>query len=140
MDAAFPLSVEEGRSKVEEVCVYEEEMIRDVGQIDWLQRLAKWRTVFAGWQLGTRDKTDPECQAVRDHRELSLILRAEVNTLAQLMIEKGVFTSGEYDAQLQKEAKILCEHYEKQFPGFKATDIGLQIDSRAEQTTKQWRP
>lgn len=34
--------------------------------VDWLQRLGKWRTVFASWQLGTRSKNDPEAQAVRD--------------------------------------------------------------------------
>lgn len=125
---------------MEEVCVYEDkEVTRDVEQIDWLQRLAKWRTVFAGWQLGTRDKADPECQAVRDHRELSLLLRAEVSALVQLLVEKGVFTSGEYDAQLQEEAKILCDHYEKRFPGIKANDMGLEIDS-TEQTMKHWRP
>jgi hypothetical protein len=32
-----------------------------------LQKLAKWRLIFAGWQLGTRLKGDPECDAVRDH-------------------------------------------------------------------------
>lgn len=44
-----------------------------MNEIDWLrkiksggnlqttssQRLAKWRTIFAGWQLGTRDKAEP---------------------------------------------------------------------------------
>ena len=35
-------------------------------------RLTKWRSVFAGWQLGTRAKGDPECDAVRDHREVTI--------------------------------------------------------------------
>ena len=32
-----------------------------------LNVLAKWRTLLAGWQLGTRPKGDPECDAVSDH-------------------------------------------------------------------------
>jgi hypothetical protein len=39
-----------------------------------LERLAKWRTLFAGWQLGTRPKGEPESDAVRDHREATLML------------------------------------------------------------------
>jgi hypothetical protein len=30
-----------------------------MSDIDWLNRLAKWRTVLAGWQLGTRGSDDP---------------------------------------------------------------------------------
>jgi hypothetical protein len=59
-----------------------------------LNILTKWRTIFAGWQLGTRPKGDPECDAVRDHRELSMILRAEVTAFTGLLREKGVFTDG----------------------------------------------
>jgi hypothetical protein len=49
-----------------------------------LNRLTKWRNVFVGWQLGTREKGDPEGDAVRDHREQSIILRAEVTALTGL--------------------------------------------------------
>lgn len=38
-----------------------------------LNRVTKWRSIFTGWQLGTRAKGDPEGDAVRDHRELSII-------------------------------------------------------------------
>src|SRR5438067_1656730 len=38
-----------------------------------LNRLTKWRSVFCGWQLGTRSSTDPEAQAVRDHREATML-------------------------------------------------------------------
>ncbi len=31
-----------------------------------LNRLAKWRLVLAGWQLGAVDEHGPECAAVRD--------------------------------------------------------------------------
>lgn len=59
----------------------------DVNRI--LQKLCKWRSVFAGWQLGTRPDTDAECQAVRDHREVTMLMRAELSALTALLIEKG---------------------------------------------------
>lgn len=106
-----------------------------------LNRLAKWRTVFAGWQLGTRPQTDPECQAVRDHREATMLLRVEVNALAGLLIAKGVFTPDEWDGQLRNEAELLNRAYEERFPGFRATDEGLTMDvTRAAETMKGWKP
>jgi hypothetical protein len=106
-----------------------------------LQRLAKWRMVFAGWQLGTRLKGDPECDAVRDHRELSILTRAEVNTLTRLMIDKGIFTDDEFETQLAEEAEWLSNSYEEKFPGCKATDDGIAMDvDRVTETMKGWRP
>src|SRR5258707_8554059 len=45
-----------------------------------LNRLTKWRTHYAGWQLGTRAKGDPESDAVRDHRELTMLLRVDLTS------------------------------------------------------------
>lgn len=63
-------------------------------------RLTRWRTLFAGWQLGTRPKGDPECDAVADHRELSVLLRAEVTALTGLLL-----TATDYG--LQMDARVL---------------------------------
>jgi len=105
-----------------------------------LNRLAKWRTVFAGWQLGTRAKGDPECDAVRDQRELLLLLRAEMNALTTLCLEKRLFTAEDWDAAVAKEADILNESLSQRFPGFRATSVGLEMDSKvAAETTKGWR-
>jgi len=110
-------------------------------KIDWLNRLGKWRSVFAGWQLGTRPDTDPECQAVRDHREVTMLLRAENNALLALLVRKRVFNEQEFNEQLQQEARYLCESYEMRFPGFKATDHGLEVNPvKAQQTTRNWKP
>lgn len=109
--------------------------------INWIERMGKWRTVFAGWQLGTRPKGDPECDAVRDHRELTMALRAEVNAQTQLLIKKGVFTAEEYGVQVQEEAKHLCEAFERRFPGCRATDDGLVLNAHIwKDTTRGWRP
>lgn len=106
-----------------------------------LNRLAKWRTVFAGWQLGTRPKGDPESDAVRDHREATILHRAELSAFANLLIAKGVFTREEFAEALVAEAAELEAMYEKRFPGVKATDYGLNIDAQTfAETTKGWRP
>jgi len=108
---------------------------------DSLNRLAKWRSVFAGWQLGTRPKGDPESDAVRDHREVTLLLRAEVNALTKLLTDKGTFTIEEFKTQLTEEADYLSAAMEKKFPGMKATDTGIQMDTQiACETMKSWKP
>ena len=60
-----------------------------------INRLAKWRMLLTGWQRGTRPMDDPEAQAVRDHREATLILRAEMNAIARLFINCGLITREE---------------------------------------------
>ncbi len=92
-----------------------------------LNKLAKWRTVLAGWQLGTRPTTDGETRAVRDHREATLLLRAEVTALTGLLIEKGIFTIEEFDAALEVEATELDAAFARKFPGFTATDNGITM-------------
>ena len=99
--------------------------------LKYVNRLAKFRVMFAGWQLGTRSKGDPESDAVRDHREATLIARAELSALANLMIAKGVITKTEYAMQIEIEAQELIKMLEKRYPGFTATDDGLIIDASA---------
>jgi hypothetical protein len=106
-----------------------------------LNKLAKWRSVFAGWQLGTRPKGEPECDAVRDHREATIIMRAEVTALLCILIEKKICTDQEFAAALEKEATLLNQAYERRFPGFKTSQYGVDIDVRlAQETTKGWKP
>lgn len=106
-----------------------------------LNRLAKWRTIFTGWQLGTRSSTDPEAQAVRDHRELTILMRAELNALVQMLVAKQVFTVQEFTDQLDIEAEHLSKQYEHKFPGCRATDIGIDIDvAKFAETSAHWRP
>lgn len=108
-----------------------------------LNRLAKWRSHFAGWQLGTRAKDDPEAQAIRDHREVSILLRVEVSALAVLLTKKGVISRAEWEAALEREADTLGRAFEQRWPGVRATDDGLAYDLRRverEGWMKGWRP
>lgn len=105
-----------------------------------LNKLSKWRGVFASWQLGTRSGDDAETRAVKDHRELSIMLRAEVNAITGLLVEKGVFTTEEFQRALLKEARQLDADYEKFFPGFFTSDTGIVINvEEAAKTTANWR-
>lgn len=105
-----------------------------------LNVLTKWRVLFTGWQLGTRPKGDPEGDAVRDHRELTILLRAEVTAFTALLREKGVFTEDEWLAALEREANLLAKDYEHRFPGVTATEVGLHMDKRVLPWMKGWKP
>lgn len=108
---------------------------------DAIQRLCKWRSVFAGWQLGTRLADDPECKAVKDHREVTILLRVEVNALTQLLLAKRVITAEEFTRQLAEECEYLNTAYERKFPGMKAELDGIHYElPRAAETMKGWRP
>jgi hypothetical protein len=106
-----------------------------------LNRLCKWRVLLAGWQLGTRPKGDPECDAVRDQREKLLLLRAEVTTLTRLLAEAGIFTLDRYDTVLAEEADALNAIFSERFPGIHATDTGLVMEPvKAAETMRGWKP
>lgn len=105
-----------------------------------LNRITKWRTVFAGWQLGTRSKSDPECQAVKDHRELSILTRLEISAFTKLLVQKGIITVEEFQEAMIEEADLLEKDYERKFPGIKAADDGITYDRRAIETMRNWKP
>jgi hypothetical protein len=100
-----------------------------------LQRLTKWRTFFASWQLGTRSDTDGETKAVKHHREATILLRAEASALVGLLVSKGVFTEEEFKAALETEAGLLARDFERSFPGFRTSDTGLHMDMPAAYAT-----
>lgn len=93
-----------------------------------LNRLAKWRRMFALWHFAGQDlKGHPSYDAMTDLREVVIIMRAELSAMTQLMVKKGVFTQAEWDAQMAVECVHLQVAYEKLFPGIKAYDMGLEF-------------
>lgn len=105
-----------------------------------INRVCKWRTVFTSWQLGTRSKEDPEAQAVRDHRELSILLCCECGALANVLITKGIVSQEELARKVAEEAAHLNLVYEQKFPGFTAHDCGISMKlPEAAETMKGWR-
>jgi hypothetical protein len=67
-----------------------------------LNRLAKWQAI--------------------DQREKTIVLRAEVSALTGLLAAKGVFTSEEWLAALEREADLLSRDYELRFPDVRASE------------------
>lgn len=64
---------------------------------EMLNTITKWKSIFAGWQLGSRPLGDPECDAVRDHREISILQRLEVNALTQILYANKIFTQEDFE-------------------------------------------
>jgi hypothetical protein len=93
-----------------------------------LNRLCKWRSVFAGWQLGTRLRGDGESEAVRDHREVTMLLRAEVNALTKILLDAKIVNEDTLTRIVGEEAEYLSAAYEKKFPGAEPTDDGMTFD------------
>lgn len=102
-----------------------------------MNKLARWRSVFAAWQLGTRLDTDGECKAVKDHREVTMCMRAELSALAGLLIKKGVFTEEQWMQALIREARDLDKDYEEKFPGYRTTENGVSMSISEAQRTQQ---
>ena len=103
----------------------EEDMLR------MLNKVAKWRTFFASWQLGTRPHDAGELRAVKNQRELFILLRVEQSALARLLLQKGVFTLEEWQAAVLAEAAVLDAAYEEAYPGWSASaDDGLGMNMK----------
>ena len=78
---------------------------------------------------------------MRDHREVTLLLRAEVNALLYMLVDKGLVSEEEWNEALEREAELLQRALEGQFPGVKATDDGLTIDTQAAASWMgKWKP
>lgn len=104
-----------------------------------LNLLAKWRSVFAGWQLGTRPKDDPECNAVRDHRELTMLIRAELTAISGILLKKNICSHQELLDAIANEAHHLNKGNEERFPGFSASEMGIEVDvEKANATAKRY--
>lgn len=106
-----------------------------------MNKVCKWRAVFAGWQLGTRSADDPEAQAVRNTAEALIIHRIELNAVVALLIYHGVTTEEEWTKLVTSEAKLYDKALEEQFPGMKSSDSGMVMDAQTTaKTMKGWRP
>lgn len=90
-------------------------------------KLAKWRNFFASWQLGTTSANDGRYRAIKNHYELSILMRADINAITGLLIKKGVFTQEEYTEAIIAESKRLDHDYEESYPGWSSDDDGMHM-------------
>lgn len=98
-------------------------------------RLAKWRSVFAGWQLGTRSSADGESRAVRDHREVTMLMRAELSGVTKILLDKGICTQVELTEVFAEEYEHLDRAFAERFPGMRSSDTGIVFDTRTSAET-----
>lgn len=69
------------------------------------------------------------------------MLRVELSTLRNLLVEKGLLTAEECQAKAAVEAEALSLEYEARFPGVKVGDDDrLHLDDRADVTMYDWLP
>jgi hypothetical protein len=90
-----------------------------------VEKLGKWRALYAGWWFGTRPNSDPQAQAARDNFDRTIMLRCEVDALVPLLIRKGVFTDEEYGTELLAAVERMDGLLEAAWPGFRTEPAGL---------------
>jgi hypothetical protein len=112
-----------------------------------LNKFTKWRVILAGWQTGTRAKGDPESDAIRDHRESTLILQAEVSAIVKALTtpqsvgRDPVLSMAAFYDLVTEEAVALDLAMEARFPGAKSTPTGIDLDlAKAQGWIKNFRP
>jgi hypothetical protein len=92
-----------------------------------LERVCKWRMILAGWHLGTAPKTAPGVQAMRDLREVVMLMRMELNALTKVLIDHKLFGLPEFQFALKAEAEQTEIDMAERFPGMRAIDEGISI-------------
>lgn len=92
-----------------------------------IEKLGKWRALYAGWWFGTRSLKDGQARAARDNFDRTIMLRCEVNALTALLIAKGVFTPEEFQGQLLDDVEHLDRELEKRWDGIRTTPDGLEF-------------
>ena len=102
-----------------------------------LQILCKWRQAYT--MLATSGPIGFE-RYVRDATDSKLLHRIELSALANLLVQKGVFTLTEFIAQVEVEAEVLTKRQEKGFPGFSFNADGLVLKKpEAYHTMQRWQ-
>lgn len=97
-----------------------------------MNRLCKWRNILVGWMLGTKAINAPGVRGYRDLVERQIIFRAEINALTRLLLDRGVFTTEEFQAQMILECEHEERNYQQRFPGMRADDTGIVLFDVAE--------
>lgn len=84
-----------------------------------------------GKPVGLIPQNHPGNKETRDLINLILICRAEINALAKLCYDKGVFTNEEHINQLTDDLQYLTKE-KAQFLGVEVTDYGLVFTNSPE--------
>ena len=104
---------------------------------DACNKLCKWRSVLVGWMIGSKGANVPGVQGYRDLIDRSLLLRAEIDALCQLLLRKGLMTAAEFDAALAESALAYDQMLEHRFPGYSTTMDGVRINPQVAAETNR---
>lgn len=105
----------------------EHEEAAQVRVIRSADKLAKWRTVYTGWLLGTRAHEDPESRYHRNRNELLLLMRAELSAVTRLISELPGVTREHILTVMAEEYEALDSSLEEFFPGYSSRPDGMSI-------------
>lgn len=105
-----------------------------------MQKLCKWRMLFCGKWMGTASRTNTQAQCIRDVFSQLVLVRAEVNAITKILVDKKVVSHEEFCQVTIKEVELLDESYKQEFPGFESTSYGVQSTDikLAAKTTEFW--
>ena len=100
-------------------------------------KLYQWRDVFAAWHVGFSAVRRGRAEALRYlHHELMMI-RCELSAATYLLVDADYFQQDEFQARRTIEMSRMNDQLEDQFPGFKATANGLDINAWTAEKTKK---
>lgn len=101
-------------------------------------RLFRWSKLLVGEFLGTTGDQDPRFHYLRHIEDRTQALRAEVNALTRILIEKGIVTRGEAEGIFEEEFALQCKALEAAHPGATATEDGIVLDPGRIADITQW--
>ena len=108
------------------------------------QRLQQFGRLAASRLFGTMLSTDGRSKAVVDEWERSLILRAEMNALVGLLIDKGIVTEAEWAARSVEALRHLADAHAKTWPELTVDETGIHIHDMAAHAARakaeRWPP
>lgn len=93
-----------------------------------LNKLAKWRTVFASRIMGTQTTEHVPTKALKEIVEGQLIMRAELNALLRHLTVNKMITNEQWLEAVKDEAITLDKLMEIRFPGITTSDQGVHFD------------
>lgn len=91
------------------------------------QRLRQFGRLAASRLFGTLPTTSGRYKAVVDEWERSLLLRAEMNALVLLLVDKKVVTSAEWTARVVEEIRALADAHQKLWPELTTDEVGIHV-------------
>ncbi len=117
---------------------------RDEVLHSWGMKLRQVGRMQIGRLLGSVPNTDGKYKAWIDLLERSYFMRAELNAMAALLVEKKVFTLAEWRKQLEREFQYYFDALAKDWPEIEFDDTGFTItnpQALAERSRREkWPP